>query len=261
MKEHSILKFNKYIKFVDTSLETVQSSRLKLYSCKYSKHVYTQHQLLSLVLLKEYISTDYRDFVELIDLISDIKEKLALDKIPHFTTLQKFVTRIPSSLFNLLLSRILKLFYSYGENVSVAAIDATGFTRSYASCYYSRKTGKLRKSFLRTSMSVDTSKKIILGWKISQKIDHEIKHANALIRQSNKMRKSDCYVMDKGYDSEKIHSIIREEIKADSIIPVRERKRKKIRGKYRKQLNLVFDRIKYNQRNIVETIFSVVKRK
>jgi hypothetical protein len=30
-------------------------------------------------------------------------------------------------LFNRLLSKILKLFYSYGENVSVAAIDATGF--------------------------------------------------------------------------------------------------------------------------------------
>ena len=44
------------------------------------------------------------------------------------------------------------------------------------------------------------------------------------------MRKSDCYVMDKGYDSGKIHSIIREEIKKDSIIPVGERKRKKIRG-------------------------------
>ncbi len=124
-----------------------------------------------------------------------------------------------------------------------------------------QKNRKLRRSFLRTSMSVDTSKKIILGWKISQKTDHEIKHANALIRQSNNMRKSDYYVMDKGYNSEKIHSIIREEIKTDSIIPVRERKRKKIRCKYRKQLNLVFDRIKYNQRNIVETTYSVVKRK
>ncbi len=43
--------------------------------------------------------------------------------------------------------------------------------------------------------------------------------------------------MDKGYDSEKIYFIIREEIKEDSIIPVKERKRKKISGKYRKQLN------------------------
>jgi hypothetical protein len=113
------LKFDEYIKFVDTSLETVQSSRLKLYSCKYSKHIYTQHQLRVLVLLEEYISTDDLDFVGLIDLMSDIKENLALDKIPHFITLQKFIIRIPSSLFNLFLSRILKLFYSYGENVSI----------------------------------------------------------------------------------------------------------------------------------------------
>jgi hypothetical protein len=114
------LKLNKYIKFVDLGFKIVQSSRLNLYSCKYSKHVYTQHQLLVLVLLKEYISIDYRDFVELIDLMKDIIEKiekLGLDKIPHFTTLQKFVSRIPSSLLNLTLSGILKRFYSHGERV------------------------------------------------------------------------------------------------------------------------------------------------
>ena len=67
--------------------------------------------------------------------------------------------------------------------------------------------------------------------------------------------------MDKGYDSERIHALIRDEIKADAIIPLRERKRKKVKGKYRKQLHLVFDKIKYNKRNIAETTFSVIKRK
>ena len=252
---------NKYIKFLELSLKTVQSSRLNLYSCKYSKHVYTQHQLLVLVLLKEYISTDYRDFVELIDLMSSIKEKLDLDRVPHYTTLQKFVSRIPYSWFNLILSRTIKLFYSHGEKAFITAIDATGFTSSYASHYYSKRTGKLRRSFLKTSIAVDTDKRVILGWKISQKTDHDVKHAKTLIRQSNKLRKSQCYVMDKGYDSEEIHALIREEIKAESIIPLRVRKRKKIKGKYRKQLYLTFDEIRYNKRNIAETTFSVVKRK
>jgi hypothetical protein len=66
--------------------------------------------------------------------------------------------------------------------------------------------------------------------------------------------------MDKEYDSEKIHSLIREEIRTDSIISVRRRKRTKILGKYRRQLPLIFDKIKYNQRNIAEIMSSVVKR-
>ncbi|RXA15579.1 IS5 family transposase [Methanosarcina sp. MSH10X1] len=193
--------------------------------------------------------------------MNNIKEKLDLDKVPHYTTLQKFVSRIPSSLFNLILSKTLKLFYSHGENASITAIDATGFTNSYASHYYSKRTGKLLRSFLKTSISVSTDKKVILGWKISQKTDHDVKHAETLIRQSNKLRKSQCYVMDKGYDSEEIHTMIKEEIKADSVVPLRERKRKRINGKYRKQLKKEFDKITYNRRNIVETVISVVKRK
>ena len=122
-------------------------------------------------------------------------------------------------MLNLVLPKTIKLFYSHAEKVSITAIDATGigFTSSYASHYYSRGTGKLRRSFLKTSIAVDTDKKVLLGWKISKKTDHDAKHAKTLIRQSNKSRKSECYAMDKGYDSEKIHVLIREEINAGSI--------------------------------------------
>ena len=59
------------------------------------------------------------------------------------TTLQKFVSRIPPSLFNLLLSKILKLFYLHKEIISIVIIDSTGFTSSYTSYCYSCRTGKL----------------------------------------------------------------------------------------------------------------------
>ncbi|MBC7086847.1 MAG: IS5/IS1182 family transposase, partial [Methanomethylovorans sp.] len=49
---------NKYLKFVDTAQAVSANSHLQIYSCKYSKRKYTQHQLLILVLLKEYLNED-----------------------------------------------------------------------------------------------------------------------------------------------------------------------------------------------------------
>lgn len=48
--------------------------------------------------------------------------------------------------------------------------------------------------------------------------------------------KSIYYVMDKGYDSEEIHSLVREELDSITMIPLRQRKRKKIKGKYRRKM-------------------------
>jgi SOS response regulatory protein OraA/RecX len=88
----------------------------------------------------------------------------------------------------------------------------------YAQVVKTRKNGVLEK----------VKKKIIFGNPLD--IEHS-QISTTLIRQSNRKRKSQCYVMDKGYDSEKIHALIREKVKAESIIPVRERKRKKVKGK------------------------------
>ena len=128
----------------------------------------------------------YRDLIERIDLLSDIKGKIDLNKTPHFTTLQKFVSKIPSSLFNLLLSKTLKLFYSYREMISITVIDVTEFTSSYISYCFFRRTEKPHKYFLNIATSVNTTKKVVLGWNISQKTYIEIKHTNILIRQSNR---------------------------------------------------------------------------
>lgn len=74
-------------------------------------------------------------------------------------------------------------------------------------------------------------------------------------------RKSDLYDMNKGYDSENIHELIRDTLKSCSLIPVRTRKRKRISGYYRKRLDQSFDLEVYPQRNKVETASSVLKRK
>jgi len=67
---------NKYIRFVDIASQVIKESRIPLYSCKFSKKTYNQHQLLTLLLLKEYLAEDYWDTVELIEVMDSIRQKI-----------------------------------------------------------------------------------------------------------------------------------------------------------------------------------------
>ncbi|MFA4848331.1 MAG: IS5 family transposase [Methanoregula sp.] len=247
--------------FVELSSGLIRDSRIPLFSAKFSRKTYTLHQLLILLLLKGYPSEDYRDMVELTEIMDSLREKIHLYEIPHFTTIHKFCQRIRSTTFTRLMNRLMKMFYEWGEMINCTAVYSSGFTSSYASDYDSWRTGKTRKRFLKTSISVDTDQQIITSLKISRHPVHDVIHAEKLLKQCHRVRHSALYVIDKGYDSEEIHELIRDALNSCSLIPVRNRKRKRISGYYRRRIAQSFDDEKYPQRNKVETLLSVLKRK
>jgi hypothetical protein len=60
--------------------------------------------------------------------------------------------------------------------------------------------------------------------------------------------------MDKAYDSEEIRRVVREEVRAACMIPLKKRAK---RGTYRLAMREEFDEELYHRRNLVETVFSV----
>ena len=58
----------------------------------------------------------------------------------------------------------------------------------------------------------------------------------------NTLRKADCYVLDRGYDSEQIHLQIRTDLHAKSIIPIRDWNADYVKGEFIKEMADNFDR-------------------
>ena len=84
---------------------------------------------------------------------------------------------------------------------------------------------------------------------------HDAKDAIPLIRKTKKF-KPGGYSTDETYDSGEIHRVIRDELKAESVIPLKNRAKK---GKYRLMMVEEFDENKYHRRSLVDTVFSVEK--
>ena len=75
--------------------------------------------------MKEYLNEDYRDIVELVEVMNKIKSRIGIKQVPHFTTLHKFVTRLNPVYISRLLQQTLKLFCSHGEKIEITAIDSS----------------------------------------------------------------------------------------------------------------------------------------
>ena len=158
-----ILKESKYVRLANTIYRVLRNSRTPLFLHRKSNHVFSLWQHIVLLTVRQYEGKSYRMFAEWLFEAYYLRIFLQLSHIPHYTTLQKFSSRINGTLlekiissFILLLTNIRKIF---------TGIDSTGFKITHASQYYTERTG-LRRKYVKLSLGADVLQQIICSIKI-----------------------------------------------------------------------------------------------
>ena len=252
---------SKFKKLADFCYELFRKAKLMLHNSRYSNKMFTQYQHLFLLVYKQFRKFTYKELLEDLSDNITLRAYLGLNKLPHYTTLIKFAQRIPTEVFH----AVMGAFKGYFGQPEKVAIDGTGLSLDNASPHYCKRIGKpyKKRPFLKLSAIVDIKDYFILSFKLRKKSRHDLKDAYPMTRKLGKTYRPSAYYADRGYDSEKLFKIVFEELKAYPLIfqkrmDVPKHRRK---GRYRKETFEVFDYGEYLQRNKVETVFSMLKRK
>ncbi|HEY4527015.1 MAG TPA: IS5 family transposase [Candidatus Paceibacterota bacterium] len=248
---------------------------LPQYSHLKSPKKFTQHQLVACLVLKEFFRTDYRGIMEILQDSSDLQKVLELDEVPHYTTLQKAARRFTDKkTIDRLLRSTLALATTtkvMKKSIALSAIDSTGLESHYTSSYFvtrKAKGGEYHQTthytrFPKVGIVMDCASFLVLAGTPSWGPSPDIIHFKKALTNASRKTRIVRITADAGYDAEHAHVFAREVLHIKSIIPNRVgRPTKKLpSGKYRRLMALRFDKERYGQRWMVETLNSMFKKR
>ncbi len=230
-------KTSKLIKLVEALIKA--TLRLPDYSSKFSRKDFTLRQHVIMLALKVKTKQRYREFVDLLQAMTVVQELLGLDKVPHYTTLDKVFLRLK----NCVLAALLQV-----ESSGFATIDATGFDRRHASKQYLNRCGIHIKS-LKATFLVDHNQDILDVHCTTTR-----KHDSKIVLPLTERHRLRVLCGDMGYDDSKVRSTLQ----SRGIRPMILYRAFKPKYKY---WNSLFDQRLYHKRSLSETVNSVIKRK
>ena len=249
------IEYNNFYRLVENVCFEV---RLPFRFSTFSKKMYGNFVHVFLCVYKEKLNLSYRRFVEVCN-ENNIQRMLCIKRIPHFTTIQKFVQRMKKELFEKLVRACRKLLNV--ENVT-AAIDGTGFSNTNPSQYYQNRINAERvKNYTKTVFLTDLNTKLILAIDTQSDHTHETTHFKPLVKQLGNCLKT--ILADKGYDSLSNRKYCWQK-GIDVHIPFRKweetRKQEFNLPSKRKLQEKKFDKNLYNKRALIESVNSAIKQ-
>jgi hypothetical protein len=119
------------------------------------------------------------------------------------------------------------------------------------------------RSFVKLTIGAELRTQIVTSIKLRRGPANDNRDFSPVVRRAHAVKPIKVGIGDRGYDSEKNHELLRDELHAQSIIPARHQDVPvwRTRGRYRKEMKRgYYSKKAYHQRSKDETIFSVIKR-
>jgi len=234
------------LKFTEAYM-ALASRQVPPYSSRFSKHTFTQPQLVVLYCLKIELGVTYRELIDWLEEMPRLQQALGLKRLPHFTTVQKAFQRLSTAIWRVLQRLSAPLLQGDG----VAAVDSSGWDRSHASRSYTQRV-KLKIRALKTTLLVDTQAQMVLDVHVTTTRKHDTQIAPQLTERN--LERFEALAADKSYDDQTYRNQLRSWGKRPLI-------------KHREfapadsAANARMDQTLSHRRSLVETVISVLKRK
>jgi transposase len=241
------------------------------YSSIKSKRMYSDHAKVGLLILTEYMGKSFEEFTKILPSMRGVMKAAGISDIPDGSTLRKFRKRLNSDILDKVVLHQSRMIV--GNSNITASIDATGFSTSHASKYFIARLkyfgteNTVIRGYTKVSLAICVHTKTVLAADAVGSRNADVRRLEHVVGKLEGHR-IEYVLADKGYDAEYAHEMIRERLKAESLIPARDdgdtpihrmhgQNRKNMRRDLKK--GSVKMRI-YQKRALSETVNSMIKR-
>src|SRR5712692_5646837 len=250
----------------------LQVSRVVLprYRSRFSKHQFTQPQLLAILCLMRYEDWTFREAEVRLAEHRELRQTLGLVSVPDFTTLYRFLRRLDDSVIDRAVGETVHRLRGTPKKKrrrACVGVDATGWAQGAVSTFFVRRMhhhGQKPlpwRQWLKWVIVADLDQQFLLSQLARRGPRNDCANLPTVVGAASQETPIGWVLADGEFDSERNHTYIRRELGARSVIPAKRGKKTwRIHG-VRAEMRRAFPQRIYRRRALIESVFSSVKRK
>jgi DDE family transposase/transposase-like protein DUF772 len=246
----------------------VATATVPRYRTTFSKHQFTQPQLLAILCLMRYEDWTYREAEVRLAEHCELRHTLRLRSVPDYRTLYRFLRRLDEAAITRALNEVVyRMALPRPRRRIQVAVDATGLSPGAISTFFVRRMYHHNQQpmpwrhWLKWLVVIDLQRQLVLAQKAHAGPTNDGANLRPLVDAAHSVSAIGLVLADAEFDSELNHTHIRQQLGARSVIPAKRGKKTwRIHG-VRAEMRDHFPRHLYRRRALVESVFSAAKRK